>query len=138
MATITFDGIDEYAKKLSVLGKDAKGICKFACYEAAGIVCDAIKANTPSNTGDLKESVSLSKFADDEGFIYTQVIFPGYDRKGTPNVIKARVLEHGRSDAPKGLYKHPFIRPAVNRVKSAAEFSIEKELDKKINEIMKG
>lgn len=132
MAKIEFQGIDEYAAKLSRLGQASEGICKFAVYDAAGIVCDAIKANAPVNSGDLRDSISLSKFKDDDGFVYTEVVFPGYDSKGTPNLIKARVLESGSSTRQ----KHPFIRPAVNRVKSAAEASIERNLDKKINEIM--
>lgn len=132
MATIEFKGIDEYAEKLSALGKHSEGICKFAVYEAAGIVCDAIKENAPVDSGNLKNSTRLADFKNEEGFIYTEVIFPGYDRDGTPNPLKARVLEHGSSKQQ----KHPFIRPAVNRVKKAAEFSIETQLDKKINEIM--
>ena len=134
MATIEFKGIDEYADKLARLGGASKGICKFACYDAAGMVCDAIKANAPQDSGDLKDCISLARFSDDDGFIYTEVIFPGYDRRDVPNPLKAHVLEHGSSTRK----KHPFIRPAVNRVKKAAEFSIDNKLNEKINEIMNG
>lgn len=138
MATIKFEGIDEYAAKLSVLGKAAIGICKYASYDAADIVCDAIKANCPvsddkRSSGDLKESIGLAKFRDDNGYIYTQVVFAGYDKKGSPMPLVARALESGRS----GGAKHPFVRPAVNSVKKAAEASIKKNLDAKLAEIMK-
>ena len=132
MAKIEFGGIELYAEKLAKLGAGAEGVCKYAVYEAAGMVIDAIKANTPEDTGDLRESAVLRPFANDNGFIYTKVVFDGYDRKGTPNAVKAAVLESGSSKQQ----KKPFIRPAVNRVKKAAEFSIEKALDEKINEIM--
>ena len=133
MATIKFGGIEQYQKQLAQLGAGAEGICKYAVYEAAGIVADAIKANTPEDTGDLKNSLALTHFKNDNGFIYTKVIFDGYDRKGVPNALKANAIESGTSRMP----KRPFIRPAVNSVKKAAEFAIEMNLNKKLEEIMK-
>ena len=132
MATIKFDGIEEYAKQLSDLGAAAEGICKYAIYDAAGMVADAIKANTPEDTGDLKNSLVLRPMQNRDGFIFTKVVFDGYDSKGVPNAVKANVLESGSSTRQ----KHPFIRPAVNRVKQAAQFSIETALNKKIEEHM--
>lgn len=132
MAKIEFAGIEEYAKKLAALGQDAEGVCKYAIYDAAGIVADAVKENIPVETGDLRNSMVLRPMQNQDGFIFTKIAFDGYDRKGVPNAVKANVLEHGSSRQP----KHPFIRQAVNRVKSAAQFSIEKALDEKINEIM--
>lgn len=133
MAKIEFEGIKEYEDKLYELGAKAQGICKYAIYEAAGMVADAIRENTPANTGDLENSIALTHFRNDNGFIYTKVVFDGYDRKGVPNQLKANVLESGRSNK----HKHPFIRPALNRVKSAAQFSIETALNRKLEEIMK-
>ena len=136
MATIKFEGINEYAAKLSTLSKAYAGICRYACYDAAGIVCDAIKANCPVSddkrtSGDLKNSIGLAKFKNKDGFIYTQVVFDGYDRKGTPMPLVARALESGRS----GGAKHQFVRPAVNSVKDAAMAAIEKNLDQKLKQI---
>ena len=133
MAKIEFKGIQEYADKLAKLGASAEGLCKYAVYDAAGMVADAIKENTPSKTGDLKDSIALTHFRNDGGFIYTKVVFDGYDRKGVPNALKANVIESGSSTHP----KKPFIRPAVNRVKKAAEFSIETALNRKLEELMK-
>lgn len=132
MAKIEFGGIEEYEKKLAALGAAAEGVCKYAVYDAAGMVVEAIKDNTPVDTGDLRDSAALTHFANDNGFVYTKVVFDGYDSKGVPNQIKARVLESGSSTRT----KRPFIRPAINRVKRAAELSIETALNKKIDEIM--
>lgn len=132
MAKIEFPGIDEYAKLLAELGTKAEGVCKYAIYDAAGLVVDSIKSNTPERTGDLKNSTSLIDFQNKDGFIYTKVDWPGYDRKGVANRIKARVLESGSSTRQ----KHPFIRQAVNAVKTRALSLIEFNLDKKINELM--
>ena len=132
MATIEFKGIDVYAKRLAELGQSAEGICKYAIYDAAGMVIEAIKENAPFDTGDLIKSMALAYMQNKDGFVYTKVVFDGYDEKGTPNSLKARVLESGSSTRQ----KKQFIRPAVNRVKKQAENSIEHALDKKLNEIM--
>lgn len=132
MAKIEFDGIEEYAKQLQALGANIEGAIKYAVYDAAGLVIDAIKANTPVDSGDLRESASLTAFENEDGFVYTKVTFPGYDERGMPNPVKARVLESGSSTRK----KRPFIRPAVNKTKAAAERIIEQNLDKKIKEIM--
>lgn len=138
MAKITIPNLAEYEKKIAKLGAAAEGVCKYAVYEAAGMVVEAIKQNTPVDSGDLRDSCGLTDFKNDKGYIYTQVVFPGYDSKGVPNPVKARVLESGRSSPSGGkTQKHPFVRPAVNRVKKAAEFSIEANLDKQLKKYFK-
>lgn len=132
MAKIDFPDIGKYEKLLASLGASTEGVCKYAVYDAAGVVIDAIKARTPADSGDLRDSTALVPFENKDGFIYTKVDWPGYDYKHTPNRIKARVLESGSSTRQ----KHPFIRQAVNAVKERAIALIEFNLDKKINEIM--
>lgn len=133
MATIKMEGLDEYIKKLNDLGASVEGSIKRAVYPAAGMVIEAIKANTPVDTGGLRDSAALRTFKNDNGYVYTQVTFDGYDERGHPNPVKARVIESGSSTRQ----KHPFIRPAVNRVKLAAEFMIEQEFVKICEEKMK-
>lgn len=137
MAKITIPNLAEYEKKIAKLGAAAEGVCKYAVYEAAGMVVEAIKQNTPVDSGDLRDSCGLTDFKNDKGYIYTQVVFPGYDSKGVPNPVKARVLESGRSSSKGVVGKHPFIRKAVDSVKKAAQFSIETNLNKKLEELMK-
>ena len=132
MAKIEMEGLDEYMKKLTDLGASVEGSIKRAVYPAAGMVIEAIKANTPVDTGGLRDSAALRTFRNDAGYVYTQVTFDGYDERGNPNPVKARVLESGSSTRQ----KHPFIRPAVNRVKLAAEFMIEQEFVKICEEKM--
>lgn len=134
MAKIEFDGFEEYRKQLLKLGTSIEGVIKYAVYDAAGMVADAIKANTPVETGALQNSIGLTGFRNEDGYVYTKVVFDGYDGRGVPNALKARVLESGSSKRK----KHPFIRPALNRVKSAAEYSMEMKLDEKMKELMKG
>lgn len=143
MATIEFKGADEYIKKLTEMGARIQGTIKYASYEAAGIVADAIKAAVPQppkdgTTGDLRDSIALTKYRTENGFTYTKVVFDGYDRKGVPNALKANALESGRSDGNGNTVgKHAFIRKAVKSVEKAAEFSIETALNKRLEELMK-
>ena len=133
MATITMQGLDEYADKIKALGMGIEGVCKYAIYPAAAIVIEAIKDNAPIDSGDLKDSTTLTVMKNDNGFIYTKVTWTGYDSKGTPNAIKANVLESGSSTRQ----KHPFVRSAVNKSKKAAQFAMEVAFNEKVNEIMK-
>ena len=133
MAKIEFKGIEAYQKRLAQLGRRSESICKYAVYDAAGAVIEAIKENTPVDTGDLRDSIVLTPMKNTDGFVHTKVDIVGYDRKGVPNMLKARALESGTSRLP----KKPFIRPAVRRVEQLAQFLMEKSLDEMISKIMK-
>lgn len=130
MATIEFKGIAEYQKQLDALGKDSDKALKYAIYDAAGMIIEEIKAATPVDTGDLRDSLTLTPMVNKDGFVNTKVEFAGYDRKGVPNTVKARVLESGSSRRR----KQPFVRKAVNRKKKAAQQMMQISLDKYFNE----
>lgn len=132
MAKIKFTGIEEYAAALNKLAGQSEAICKYAIYEAAGIVADAIRENAPEDSGDLKDGLVITHMRNDGGFVNALVTFEGYDSKGVPNALKAAVFESGSSSRP----AKPFIRPAVNKVQKKVEQSIANALEKKINEIM--
>lgn len=134
MAKIEFDGFDEYVKKIQALGGNVEGICKQAVYPAAGLVIEEIKRSVPVDTGALRDSAALNAFVNDDGYIYTEVTFRGTDERGHPNPVKARALESGTSRRK----KRPFIRPAVNRVKGAAEVEIERNFLAIIDKMMGG
>ena len=144
MATISFPGIVAYQKQLEALGKNGtdKAI-HYAIYPAADVVADEIKDNIPVSddprtSGDLRRSMILTPMQDDgTGFIYTQIKFAGYDAKGAPMPLVARVLESGRSSPSGKVGKHPFIRQAVNRTKQKAEQLMQVYLDRYINDFMK-
>lgn len=130
MATIAFKGIAEYQKKLEELGKrDADKAIRYAIYPAAGMVRDEIYNAAPVDTGDLENSVALTKMTEEDGFIYTKVVFVGYDSKGAPNQLKARALESGRSSPGGKVGKRPFVRKAVNRARKKAEGLMQAALD---------
>lgn len=140
MARITFKGLEEYEKKLSLLAKDTEQICGAAIYEGASIMADEIKAgirSLPRKTGvtqeGLEKGFGISKLREDNGFYNVKLGFAGYNANGEPNVMMARIMESGTSKVP----KHPFVRPAVNRAKAAAQDKMAVVLDEEIEKRMK-
>ena len=138
VARMTIKDPGVYQQKLASISKGLDGILKYSCYDAAGMVCNAIKAACPAESGDLRESYITTPFMNDRGFVYTKVTCAGYDSRGVPNLIKARVLESGRSTPSGGTTeKHPFVRKAVKSVKAQAQASMEKNLNYMLEKAMK-
>lgn len=137
MAKMTIKGLDEYARKLSGLGRESVEISKKVVMAGANPVADEIRKGlegvlqgSKHSKGDLLNSFGIAPpDVDRMGNTNTKIGFEGYDRKGVPNVIKARALESGTSRQK----KKPFIRPAVNRTKQKAIDEMGKKLDEEIN-----
>lgn len=142
MARITFKVGEEFALKLAHLASGSEEIAKRAVYAAADIVTDKIRENLRSNlagsrqsTGELESSLGITPIQTDrDGFINAKIGFDGYDSKGVPNQLKARVMESGSST----IRKRPFIRPAVNATKKAAVAAMEAVIDEETKKIMGG
>ena len=138
MAKMTFKAGDEYALRLSKLASGSDEIAKKAIYEGVKIVADKVNENlqkviSDKATGDLAASFGVTPIAkDDKGNWNAKIGFDGYDRKGVPNQLKARVLESGSSRQK----KRPFVRPAINATKKEAIAKIEETIDKEIEKIM--
>lgn len=130
------EGLDEYIRQLSDLGANVNSVIKQAIYPAVGMVAEAIKRETPVDTGNLRRSVTIEKMdVSEEGLVSADVTFSGTDDKGVANKLKARVLESGRSDQP-GRAPNPFIKRAVSHVRKAVEIEIERVFTEEINKIM--
>lgn len=137
MAKITFK-MDDYAHKLNEVRYEMDDIAKKAVHEGAGIVADEIRRRleqTISNeaTGELLESLGITPVEmDKRGDFNAKVGFDGYDSKGVPNQLKARVLESGSSKQK----KRPFVRPAVNATRQKVYFKMSQVVDEEIKKIM--
>lgn len=142
MARMTFKAGEEYALKLSALASGSEQAAKKAVYQAAGIVADKIRANLEANlagsdqsTGALADSLGITPVTmDRDGVWNAKIGFDGYDAKGVPNQLKARVMESGTSK----IRKRPFVRPAVNATKKAAVEAMQRVIDEETEKIMKG
>lgn len=140
MARMTFKAGDDYALKLSKLATNSDEIAKKAIYAAAEIVADKIKSNlegvlSEEATGELVDSFGISKIdVDSDSNWNAKIGFDGYDSEGVPNQLKARVLESGSSRQP----KRPFVKPAINATKTAAQAAMAKVIDEEIEKTMGG
>ena len=137
MARFSFKAGEDYAIKLSKLATNSEEIAKKAIYEGVTIVADEIKKNlqgvlSDEATGDLVESFGVTPIEkDDNGNWNAKVGFDGYDRDGTPNQLKARVIESGKSGQP----KKPFVRPAVNKTRKQVVKKMEEVIDDEIKKL---
>lgn len=157
MPMIKYYGIDEYFKKLNKLGKYSIGLCKRSLYDGAGVVANAVRAETEAlpttdRNGDpqevleyekqgLLDGLGVAKMRGDHGLIYTRIDFDGYNRlrskkypNGHPNSMIARSINSGASNRP----KNPFMTRAVNKARKAAIAAMASRMDSDINQIMKG
>lgn len=142
MARMAFKAGEDFMLKLSRLEAGGEDIAKRAVYAGAGIVADKVRANLEANlsgseqsTGALVDSLGITPITQDrDGWISAKVGFDGYDEKGVPNQLKARVMESGTSK----IKKRPFVRPAVNATKKPAVEAMQRVIDEETEKIMKG
>lgn len=138
MAKFTAKAAEEYAIKLSRLAAaDQRDVAGKAIYQAADIVADEVRARLNGvikgpSTGALAASLGVAKLQETADGWNVKIGFDGYDSKGVPNVLKARVLESGSSKQQ----KRPFMRPAVNATRKAAVEKMGEVIDEEIARIM--
>lgn len=142
MARMTVNLGDDYMRQLEKLADRSEEAIKKAIHAGAGVLTDQIRENLEENlagseqsTGALEASLGISPVAQDRDGVWNAKIgFDGYDEKGVPNQLKARVMESGSSK----VQKRPFIRPAVNAKRREAVEAMQKVIDEEIEKNMKG
>ena len=137
MAKITFN-MNDFAHKLYKVRYESDDIARKAVREGAGVVADEIRKRLEQTisdeaTGDLLDSLGITPVdVDMRGVYNAKVGFDGYDSKGVPNQLKARVLESGSSKQK----KRPFIRPAINATRQKVYFTMSRVVDEEIKKIL--
>ncbi len=165
MAKITFIGGNDFGKKLEELALKANSgrfgaAIHRAVAKAAGIVADEVRKELDKlktqkaiylakglklydvqeyEMEDLEQSLGITPIkADLSGYIHAKVGFDGYGSlpteefpQGTPIPMTAASIERGSSVRE----KHPFIRPAVNRVRAEAIRVMDESISEEIAEI---
>ena len=142
MAKITFNLGEDYMLRLEKLADRSEETIKMAIYEGAGTLTDQIRENLEANlsgseqsTGALEAALGISPVIQDRDGVWNAKIgFDGYDEKGVPNQLKARVMESGSSK----IQKRPFVRPAVDASKKAVEAAMQQVIDEETEKIIKG
>lgn len=154
MAKMTVEGLDDYMHKLAHFQNAIKDeIIGAAIYAGADTVANAVRASisalpvvsgygTPSHPlpggvtaaqkAGLLQGLDIAHERNDGGFRNVRLGFGGYNStqtkqfpKGQPNMLVARACESGTS----WKRKKPFVRPAVNRVRSEAENRMKQVVD---------
>lgn len=155
MAKFRIVGIDAAIKDIDKIGLDVDGIAKMCVYDGAGIVADAVRRNieglpvrdpkehkrrprgaTPDEKAALAAGFGIAKMEQAGDSVNTTLGFDGYDGKPTPKYPKghaismiARTIESGSS----WLNKTPFLKPAFNSSKAAAEQAMAARFDEEIS-----
>lgn len=139
MARLDIKGSQELEIALSRMADPE--ITKEVVWAGAQPVADEIRKGLEKNLqgskyseGDLLDSLGIAPPGiDKHGNTNTKIGFSGYNRKGVPNALKARVMESGTSRHR----KRPFIRPAVNRSREKAIQAMQNMLNRKVNAVFK-
>lgn len=140
MAKMTVKGLDEYLRRLETLEQSkAEEIIEEAVEDGAGIVADKVRGNlsrvlSGTSTGALQGSLGITPVDNRDGFINAKVGFDGRDSKGTPNALKASVLEYGSRRQP----ARPFMKPAQTATRSTVKAKMKETIERKIESYMEG
>lgn len=158
MAKFKITGLDAAFSDIGVIAKDSEGIAKMCVYDGADIVADAVKRSIeglpvrdpkadPGHkkkqrgpTQDEKDAMlkgfGIAKMRTGSGSVDTVLGFDGYDGNPTPKYpnghaisMIARTIESGSS----WLNKTPFLKPAFNSSKAAAEQAMAARFDEEIS-----
>lgn len=136
MAKMITPAIKDLTYPFKKLGNNCETILKKAVKAGGAVAADAVReslvATGSKDTGALLDSLGMTDVdRDSNGTLNVKIGFDGYDEKGEPNQVKARVLESGRSGQP-GRNKTGFMKKAVNRCKGPVVDKMEKVLDEEI------
>lgn len=132
---------DDYALKLSKLAADSEELAKKAIYVGIEVVANEIKGNlaevlSGDSTGEMEKSFGITPITKDkDGNWNAHAGFEGYSGKstedypkGTPNQLKARVLESGSSKQK----KRPFVRPAIRSSRAKVLMKMNEVLEREM------
>lgn len=131
-------GIDAVIDQLETVGKAAKGVAKFALYEGAGTIADAVKAAAgklpykDTTVAQIQGAVGITKMRSTADGTETNVGFEGYfGDSGFPIPYFVREVENGTSRIP----AHPFVKSTANKYKAQAIAAMEAAGQAKLEEI---
>ena len=141
MAVKKINAPDKLIRQLEKLDSDFESIAKEAVRAGADILADRVRENLKRNlsnsehsTGDLLDSLGIAPARmNPDGTVDAKVGFdsPGYDRKGVPNILKARVMESGSAIQP----KRPFFGPAITATREKVKAAMQQKVSERLKKI---
>ena len=138
---MSFEGLDDVQKMMETIANKSVPIAKQMVYVGADQIADAVRASLEKEvsseaTGQLANSLKLTKMRTATDGAFNNQTFIGYDDKGQPFAVIASVLESGRSDQPGRNATH-FYSKAVRSAKAKAETEMQSKFDDIIEKITK-
>ena len=138
---MSFEGLDDVQKMMETIANKSVPIAKQMVYVGADQIADAVRASLEKEvsseaTGQLANSLKLTKMRTATDGAFNNQTFIGYDDKGQPFAVIASVLESGRSDQPGRNATH-FYSKAVRSAKAKAETEMQDKFDEIIDKITK-
>lgn len=112
MATVKFEGFDEYEKMLAKLGDSTDNVLK----EMVGAGLRILYAKIKSANAKFAKYVKMKAVRKNQWGWFAQVQFRGKTESGSPAALAVNVYEHGRS----GKNAQP-ARPWLNAACASAE-----------------
>lgn len=164
MARMSVRGTEEYALKLSKLGKNSEAVAGKAIYEAAGIVADAVKVNLKAlpavndvenikayragrksqlsikQKEGLVQAFGITKISNDKGYYNVKLGFDGYNGIKTKKYPKGQpnqLIARVVESGSTYMDKTPFVRTALNASRAEALQKMQEVIDQEMNKIMK-
>lgn len=141
MGRVITTGIDDLVAQLENTAAAIKGVGKYALYEGAGVMADAIREAAGSlpykgeTVAQIQNAVGITKFKDTEDGSGTSIGFDGYFAESHfPIPYFVREVEGGTSRIP----ARPFVRRAAQAAQSAAEAAIVDAAERKIKQLTGG
>lgn len=139
MFNLDFSEFSALTKRFEELGDRVVEVGKPTVYSGAAVIADEIRKRMEQNlkgskysTGDMENSFGIARVKVLAMEINTKIGFNGYDSKGVPNQLKARVMESGSSKQA----KRPFIRPALNGAREPAQEKMVETANQEISKII--
>lgn len=114
MARFSMTGLDEAIRQLDLAADTIKERAPAAVLAGARVAQEAMRASVPVETGELRDSITVSDVRHTVADGYYADVEPTGNRKGqkkTTNAQVGYVLEYGRSNMP----ARPWMRPAIER-----------------------
>lgn len=114
MARFSMTGLDEAIRQLDLAADTIKERAPAAVLAGARVAQEALRASAPVETGELRDSITISEVRHTVADGYHVDVEPTGSRRGSKNNTNAQVghvLEYGRSNMP----ARPWMRPAIER-----------------------
>lgn len=130
MATVKWDGFDEYEKMLANLGNNTDSVLKTMVTAGLRILYAKIKGANSK----FSKFVKMKAARKNQYGWFAQVQFRGKTKSGTPAALALNVYEHGRN-TENGQPARPWLNAACAAVESECISEMQKIYDAEVEKI---